>query len=85
MADVMPNYYVEQQKVRSHIADLEHRIVRYKLDVMEASEKKRSAVLNIKQTLKAIADFESKLKGLEKEHGKVEVDWDSLLKEVDDG
>jgi septation ring formation regulator EzrA len=69
MADIMPNYQVEIQRLRSQILDLQATIQKQILSVLEMSDRKAKLIENITATKKAIKDYEEKLKGLEKTHG----------------
>jgi TolA-binding protein len=69
MADVMPNYQVEQQRLRSQIAALKANIERQKLEIMEMQERERATLENIEATKKSITECRIQLKELEKVHG----------------
>lgn len=69
MADKMPNYYVEQQKLRVQIANLEANLERFKLEIMEADSRKEQAHVNIKATEEAIARTREGVASLVEAHG----------------
>ena len=69
MADVMPNYQVEIQRLRSQILDQKTMIQKQVLSVMEMVDRKKKLLENIAATKKAIVDYEMKLAELEKNHG----------------
>jgi len=78
MADRMPDYMVEQQRIIGQLADQRMRVERFKLEIMEIESKRKTALVNWVATDKSIAELEEKLKALKKEHGVVDVDWDAL-------
>ena len=69
MADATPDWHVEQQRLRTHIAQLRHNIERCKLEIMEMDSRTAKAVGNMKATQMAIVDDEKNLKALIAEHG----------------
>jgi protein subunit release factor B len=69
MADVMPNYQVECQRIRTQIASLKANIERQKLEIMEMEDRKRTSLENIEATKKAISEYKVQLKELEEAHG----------------
>lgn len=79
MADVMPDYHVEQQRKIRAIRDQESRIEAAKLSYLEAEKNKTSALLNMAANQEELKRLKSELKSLEKEHGIEDVDWDSLV------
>ncbi len=87
MADAMPDYHVEQQRLTTDIAALRHNLERYKLEIMEMESRKKKALGNIEATEKAIAENHERLKGLIETHG--EADSNAKVakakKEVADG
>ena len=70
MADVMPDYFVEQQRVRAQIASLKHSLERQKLEIMEIDHRRAKTVENMASTEDAIKSRQKDLTALEKEHGK---------------
>lgn len=72
MADVMPDYHVEQQKLVVQIMTLQANAARSKLEIMQLESRKVSALENIQSTDRAIDDCKERLKGLEETHGKLE-------------
>lgn len=80
MSDVMPNYQVEMQRLRSQILDLQATIQKQILTVLEMADRKAKLLENIAATKKAIVDYEVKLGGLEKTHGSASnVELDKLM------
>lgn len=71
MADAMPDYQVEQQRLRAQIAAQRSTIEAQKLSILEMTERKRKHEENILAAEKAIAEYETKLAGLEATHGKL--------------
>jgi protein subunit release factor B len=69
MADAMPNYQVECQRLRMQIASLKANIERQKLEILEMEDRKRTALENIEATKKAISEYKIQLKELEEAHG----------------
>lgn len=82
MADLMPDYFVEQQRLIRRLKDQESRLEASKLQYMEAEEQQRSALKNISAHQEELERIEERLAGLEKEHGKPDVDWDALIESV---
>ncbi len=70
MADIMPDYFVEQQRVIANIASLNHNFQRQQLEIMEMDSRKKKTIENLNATKLAITDLETKLEGLIAEHGK---------------
>ena len=50
MADVMPDYQFEIQKLKRAIADFKMKIESYKCQYIESIHKQRSSLVNIKAT-----------------------------------
>ena len=69
MADVMPNYPVEIQRLRSQILDQKAAIQKQVLSILEMTDRKARLLENIGATKKAIIDYTEKLQVLEKTHG----------------
>lgn len=69
MADVMPNYQVEIQRVRSQILEQQATIQKQILNVLEMKDRKERLLENITATKKSIVDYKAKLKQLEDAHG----------------
>ncbi len=69
MADVMPDYQLESQRLRATIAQLLWNIEKGKLEILEVANRKKRAIENIAATEKAIKEMKEKLKGLIKTHG----------------
>jgi len=72
MADVTPDYHVEQQKLVVQIMTLQANAARSKLEIMQLESRKVTSLENIQSTERAIGDCEERLKGLEETHGKLE-------------
>jgi uncharacterized protein YeeX (DUF496 family) len=69
MADVMPNYQVEIQRLRSQVLDQKASIQKQVLSILEMTDRKVRILENIAATKKAIIDYTEKLQVLEKTHG----------------
>lgn len=70
MADVMPNYTVEIQRLKSRIADQHQIIERQKLEILEMEDRRSRHEENIEAAKEAIKKMELDLKGLIETHGK---------------
>ena len=69
MADSMPNYQVEIQRLRSQIMDQKSTIQKQVLSILEMTDRKVKLLENITATKKSIIDYQEKLDSLEKAHG----------------
>jgi hypothetical protein len=69
MADVMPNYQVEIQRLRSQILEQQATIQKQVLTVLEMKDRKERLLENIRATKKSVVDYKHKLELLEKAHG----------------
>jgi hypothetical protein len=69
MADVMPNYQVEIQRLRSQILDQQATIQKQILSILEMTDRKTRLLENISATKKSIVNYKQKLSELEKSHG----------------
>lgn len=69
MADVLPNYEVEQQRLRAQIAAQKATIEQQRLAILEMQDRTRRHQDNIDAALKAIAALEQQLQSLIDEHG----------------
>lgn len=69
MADVMPNYQVEIQRLRSQILEQQATIQKQVLTVLEMKDRKERLLENIRATKKSVVDYKQKLEQLEKAHG----------------
>jgi len=69
MADVMPNYKLEQQRLRAKIAEQRATIERQRLDILEMDDRRARHEENIAAAEKAIEKFTNDLKSLEETHG----------------
>lgn len=69
MADVMPDYPLEIQRLHMSIASLRHNVERFKLEIMEVESRKKNAFNNLAATKTAIVEHEERLAGLIKTHG----------------
>jgi len=71
MADVMPDYNVEQQKLVVQIMTLQANLARTKLEIMQLDSRKASAIETIEASHAAIDDCKERLVTLEDAHGKL--------------
>jgi len=71
MADVMPNYQLEQQRLRFQIVTQEQAIEKNKLDIMEMEDRKQRHLENMNAAKDAIAGYKKSLASLEQAHGKL--------------
>lgn len=69
MADVMPNYHIEMQRLRHGIAQQHGNIIGQELAIMEMADRKLRMLENIAAARRAVAESEEKLKALEETHG----------------
>ena len=69
MADSMPNYQVEIQRLRAQISDQKSTIQKQVLSILEMTDRKARLLENIAATKKAIIDYTEKLRVLEEAHG----------------
>ena len=69
MADVMPNYHVEKQRLVSQLANLRATIERQRLENMELEDRIARNNENIEATEKAVQESEAKLQGLRATYG----------------
>ncbi len=69
MADVMPNYQVEIQRLRSQVLDQKASIQKQVLSILEMTDRKKRILENIAATKRAIVEYTEKLKSLEEAHG----------------
>ena len=69
MADVMPNYQVEIQRLRSQIVDQQATIQKQVLSILEMTDRKARLLENIGATKKSIVDYKNKLDEMQKNHG----------------
>ncbi len=69
MADVMPNYQVEIQRLRSQVLDQKAMVQKQILSILEMTDRKAKLLENIIATKKSIVDYNTKLESLEKAHG----------------
>lgn len=69
MSDRMPNYYVEQHRLKSEILDQQSTISKQYLQIFEMVDRKQRLVENIAAAQAAIIDKETRLKSLEDQHG----------------
>ena len=70
MGDLMPDYKVEQQKLRVQVASLKANKERAILELMEVESRKIQIGINLKASDVAVIEAEDKLRSLENEHGK---------------
>ncbi len=69
MADIMPNYQVEIQRLRSQVLDQKAMVQKQILQILELADRKAKLLENIGATKKSIIDYEQKLHSLEEAHG----------------
>ena len=69
MADVMPNYHVEKQRLVSQLANLRATSERQRLENMELEDRIARNNENIEATEKAVQESEAKLQGLRATYG----------------
>lgn len=69
MADSMPNYQVEIQRLRAQISDQKSTIQKQVLSILEMTDRKTRLLENILATKKSIIDYTEKLRVLEEAHG----------------
>ena len=68
MADVEPNWRAEQLKKQIQISDLETRLIRSELEIIEAENKAKIAKNNIEATHDAIKEAKATLAAFTKDH-----------------
>lgn len=73
MADVMPDYMVEIQKLRVSQRSMEHNLERYRLELLEVESRKAQAYSNIAATRKALKELGEKLDSLIEAHGEPDI------------
>lgn len=71
MADVTPNYMVEQQRLRSQIAAQRSTIEGQKLAILEMADRKVRHMENIQAAEREVAKLEEKLTRLQADHGEL--------------
>ena len=69
MADLAPDYFVEQQRLRMNIANLQTQVERAKLEIMEMASRKAKAREAIDGSESAIVDLSERLATLIQTHG----------------
>ncbi len=79
MADVTPNWQAEVLKQKIGISDLETRLIRSELEIVEAENKVRIAKQNITSTHIAIKESKAKHAAFMKDHS------EELKEQQDDG
>ena len=70
MADVMPNYFVEMQRLKTQIVAQELAIQKNILDIMEMEDRKRRHLDAINAAQAAIEKMKFDLGKMEEAHGK---------------
>jgi hypothetical protein len=70
MADVTPDWHVEQQRLVVDISSLKTNLARSELEIMELDSRRSRSVTNHEATLVAIKEAEEKLAALVEVHGK---------------
>lgn len=71
MADVMPNYKVEQQRLRARIAEQRAQIEGQTLAILEMADRKARHEGNIDAARRAIEEMETQLASLAEAHGEL--------------
>ena len=69
MADSLPNYRLEQIRLRAQIAGLQATVARQELELMEMLDRQERLDENIRASHHALSELESQLTGLEQQHG----------------
>ena len=69
MADLKPDYFVEQQRVRMNIAAMRTQVERAKLEIMEMAARREKAIESIETSQQAIVKMEATLEELIQTHG----------------
>ncbi len=69
MADLAPDYFVEQQRVRMQIASMRTQVERAKLEIMEMAARRDKARETIETSEQAIVKMEAALDELIQTHG----------------
>ena len=83
MADSMPNYHVEIQRLRAQILDQQATIQKQVLSILEMTDRKARLLENIAATKKSIIDYTEKLQVLEQTHGGLsEADINKIIDSV---
>lgn len=85
MADAMPDYHLEQQRLRMQVSSLALNLERYKLEIIECESRKKTALENIEATMEAIAEHRERLASLVETHGEMALDLERLRKETENG
>lgn len=71
MADVMPNYRIEQAKLKADIASLEARQLAHQVSLLELVDRRDAILRNRDAELEAIETKRENLASLEAAHGAV--------------
>ena len=69
MADILPDYHVEQQRLVVQISSLKTNLERFKLEVMDLDSRRAKAVGNYEASIIALSEAESNLQALIDVHG----------------
>jgi hypothetical protein len=69
VADVRPNYLVEQQRIKSQVAAQWATVERQRLEILELVDRKRRNEENIDAALRAIDELKESLAALADAHG----------------
>jgi len=67
--DSLPNYHVEQQRLRAQLAAQRSKIEEQKLTILEMADRKTRHEENIAAAERAIAEYAKQLAALEATHG----------------
>lgn len=72
--DNMPDYYVEQQRIKAQRAEQLATIERQRLEIMEMGSRQNNHRNNIIAARKCLQELEIKLKGLVETHGEMSIE-----------
>lgn len=72
MSDVMPDYQLEQQRLRVQLSGLAQNVERYILEILEARSREAKAKENLVATKEAIQQTQGTLDSLVTAHGALE-------------
>ena len=86
MGDVLPNYKVSQMRLKTQILAQQHNIAKQELEIMEMGDRVDRYEQNIVAAEKTIVGYETDLRGLEKEHGKLsKADLEAAKEKIKEG
>lgn len=72
MGDKLPNYLVEQQRLKCEILAQQAAASKQYLEILEMVDRKERLLNNIEATLKSIKEKQDRLTSLEETHGKLD-------------